>query len=128
MVTINRSADNYATVERDGQTIMQIMYGGMFGRNLVIIENNGRVTPVKDFAEAESRAREIASSSASQDDKWAREVFAQIESLVDKASIHIGRDVVGRLPHIPENFIRSITSGITPRKMPKLSRQIIRGS
>lgn len=68
-------------------------------------------------------------------DKWAREIYNELESLIWqievkhwKSYVHIGRDLVKRLDHIPESFIRSIMAGITPTDYPALSRHILRGS
>ena len=69
------------------------------------------------------------------DDKWSRDIFNHIESLIWeievkgwRTHIHIGRDLVKRLDNIPESFIRSIMAGITPTDYPALSRHILRGS
>lgn len=68
-------------------------------------------------------------------DKWAREIYNELESQVWqieekhwKSSIHIGRDLVDRLQHIPESFIRDIMRDIMDGEYPALARLISRGS
>ena len=68
-------------------------------------------------------------------DKWAHEIFNQLESLLWqieekhwKSNIHIQRDIVDVLQHIPPSFIHSVMAGITADDYPALSRYIIRGS
>ena len=71
------------------------------------------------------------------DDKWARDIFNHLESLIWqievkrwRTHIRIERDVVKakRLDHIPESFIRSVMADIRAGDYPALNRLIVKGS
>ena len=75
----------------------------------------------------------IAIDDDNQRDKWAEEVFAQLNNLLWqiedkhwKSSIHIQKDVCNRLKHIPESFVRDIVKGAGC--YPSIARYYVKGS
>lgn len=46
MFTFTQKANNYAVLEEDGEMVAQVMQGGMFGNDTVVISNDGSVEPV----------------------------------------------------------------------------------
>jgi len=46
-----KKAENYATLEKDGERVAQVMRGGMFGNATVVIDNHGECNEVRNIHE-----------------------------------------------------------------------------
>lgn len=86
-------------------------------------------------AEAPPSPPRKKSGNGGKHDKWIDEIVNELNSQIWqieekhwKSNIHIGNDLVKRLDHIPESFIRAVVSATLTGRYSEYERYIVRDS